>query len=124
MDEACIARRIDHPVQLAYELHLLTERRHAAFETEQGHRNAPAVAGRADQIASCRDGPVEEHFVEFRPAIQLLDGTNLDAGLRERYQKERQPAVATRFRIGACEHEDPVGVVRERSPDLLASHTP
>ena len=69
-------------------------------------------------------GAVEEDLVELAAAGDLHDRADLDTGLVHRHEQERQPGVASRRRIGARDHEAPVGHVRERGPDLLAGEHP
>src|SRR5690606_27952672 len=57
-------------------------------------------------------------------ARDLDDRAHLDAGLLHRHQQVRQPVVSLRARLGAAEHEAPVGPLRPRGPDLLALDDP
>ena len=118
------AGELEHVVELALEAHLLRERRHAALEPEQTHRDAPAVVDLADDERRLGAGVVEEHLVELTAARGLHDGSHLDAGLLHRHQQERQALVARRLRVGARDHEAPVRHVRQRRPHLLAVHHP
>ena len=105
--------RLDHQVQFVGKVHLLPERRYAALGFQQAHRNGPAVASLADEMAGLRHRTVEEHFVEFGAAGQLPDSTDVDARLIERQQQKAKPTPAPAARLAAREHEYPVGLMRQ-----------
>ncbi|MNE02812.1 hypothetical protein D3C80_952950 [compost metagenome] len=67
---------------------------------------------------------VEEHLVELAGAGQLLDRLHADVRLGHRHQQERQTLVADAARLGARQHEAPVGLVGQRGPDLLPAYQP
>ena len=110
--------------QLALEPDDLAEGRHAALEAEQAHRHAPALPHLADHQVGVGDGAGEEDLVELRPAGQLLDRPDLDAGLVDRDEQEGEPLVALRARLGAGDDEDPLGEVRVGRPHLLTVDDP
>src|SRR5690606_15467686 len=57
-------------------------------------------------------------------ARDLDDRAHLDAGLLHRHQQVRQAVVSLGARLGAAQHEAPVGPLRPRGPDLLALDDP
>ncbi len=124
VEGAVAAGELDQVVELALEPDLLAEHRDAALEPEQRHRDLPAVARLADDHRRGRAGAGEEDLVELRAAGDLLDRADVDAVLVERHQEERQAVVPRRAELGAGDHEDPVGLVRPRGPDLLAVDRP
>ena len=54
----------------------------------------------------------------------ILIGPHLDAGLVHRHEQERDALVLGHVGVGAGQHEDPVGEVAGRGPDLLAVDHP
>ena len=76
-------------------------------------------------IRSAR-GPrsVEPDLVEFAGAGELPNGPDLDAGLVDGHQQERQALVFGGSGISARQHEDPVSGLRLRRPGLLAFEYP
>ena len=122
--DAVVARELDERVEFAPEADLLAERGDPALERERAHRDAPAVADLADHEVGGGAGVVEEDLVELRGAGELHDRAHLDAGLLHRHEQVGEPAVTLGAGIGACEHEAPVGDVRERRPDLLPGDRP
>ncbi|MCY1420687.1 hypothetical protein D9M71_363170 [compost metagenome] len=95
-----------------------------ALKAQQGHGDLPAFTGFTDDIRGVGAGIIEEHFVEFRGAGQLLDWAHGDAGLSHGYQQERQTFVADTARFGAGDDETPIRLVGQRSPDLLPVDDP
>ncbi len=114
----------DDAGELALVVDGLGQRGDAALEAEQRHRDLPAVAGLADHEVGGGASAGEEDLVELRAAGELLDRPHLDAVLVERHEQERQPAVAPGARLGARDHEDPLGEVGVRRPHLLAVDHP
>ncbi len=78
---------------------------------EGSHCYLPAIAYAGDQILG-RDRRVrEEHLVERRVAVHLLEWLHVDARLFDVDHKVRQPFVLWRVPIGACEQETVVGML-------------
>ena len=114
----------DDRLELPGEADLLAERRDTTLEAEQRHRDPPPVTGLADDEVGGGPGAGEEDLVELRGAGELADRPDLDPGLVERDEQERQARVALRAGLGAGEHEAPVGQVRQRGPHLLPVEDP
>ena len=114
----------DQVVDLALELHLVGERGGGALEPEHRERDLPAVVDVTDDEVGVGARAVEEHLAELGRAREIADRSYLDAGLVHRHQEHREAAVLRRVGVGATQHVDPVGVVAERRPDLLAVDDP
>ena len=56
--------------------------------------------------------------------VSWVIGPHLDARLVHRHEQIGQALVTRRVRIGAAHHEAPVGLVRQRRPDLLSGDHP
>ena len=69
-------------------------------------------------------GAVEEDLVELGRAGELAIGRISIAGLAHRHEQVGQARAAPRPRLGAGEHEAPVGHVRQRRPHLLPGDHP
>ena len=114
----------DEVVDLAFELHLVGEGGGGALEPEHRERDVPSVVDVTDDEVGVGPRAVEEHFTELGRAREIADRSYLDAGLVHRYQEQRQATVFRRVGIAATQHVDPVGVLAERRPDLLAVDDP
>src|SRR5260370_21221942 len=91
---------------------------------EGSHCYLPAIAYAGDQILG-RDRRVrEEHLVERRVTVHLLERLYVDARLFDVDHKIRQPFVLWRVPIGACEQETVVGMMRTRGPYFLSVDDP
>ena len=121
---AAVPRGRDDLVQLAGEPDLLAERGDPPLEGQRADRDPPAVAGRADDVRRGGDGAVEEHLVELRRAGDLRDRPHLDPRLVHGHEQVRQALPAARRRVGAGQHEAPVGDVGQRRPHLLSGDPP
>ena len=74
---------------------------------------------------SSRDpGLLDEQLVELRLAGDLAERPDLDGVLVHVHQEVRQALVARRVLVRARDEHAPLGVVRERRPDLLARDDP
>ncbi len=111
-------------VQFVTEAHLLAERGNSAFKRQQAHRNAPAIAGCADQAVFGAAGIGKKRLVEFGIAIDLADRPDFDAGLVQRHHQKRQAFWSGRAFGCARYDEDPVRNVGKTGPDLLAIDHP
>ena len=60
------------------------------------------------------------HFVDLMAAVEQLDRTHAHARAFHVDQQERNAGLLFRLRIGAHQAEDPIGVLAERVPGLLA----
>ncbi len=96
----------------------------APLETEQRHRDGPAVVDAADDVLLRAASVGVEDLVELALAGDHLDRTHLDAGLVHRHQQERDALVLRRVGVGASEREDVVGEMAGRGPDLLTVEHP
>ena len=63
----------------------------------------------ADDVVGGGAGAVEEDLAELGGAGDLPDRTHLDARLLHRHEQIGDALVLRRLRIGAAEHEAPVG---------------
>ena len=104
---------------LVHEAELLAERERAALERERAHRDLPTAVDLADDEIGRGPGAVEEDLVELRRPGDLLDRSDLDAGLVHRHEQVGDAPVPGRVAVGAGEHEAPLRPVRERRPHLL-----
>ena len=114
----------DRGVEFAFEPHLLSESRDAAFVAEQCHGDLPPVARASDDHVGRGARLGEEGLVELAAAGDLTNGSHLDTGLIHRHEKERETLVALRTGFATRHHETPVAHVGERGPDLLAVDDP
>ena len=122
--QSLLAHKCDEPVEFGAEKQRQRGGLVASFETEQRLRDLPARVHRADDVVGSGARPGEEDLGELRVSIDHADRADLDSGLVERNQQEADAAVTGRFRIGAGQHENPIGAVGGRGPDLLAVDDP
>ena len=115
------------PLQLVRELaqrHLhprLQRERQAGALVHQGRdRDPPAVVDPADDVLDRDPRLFDEELVELGLAGDLDQRPDLDAVLLHVHQEVGEPAVLGRVRVRAGEQHAPLGVMRERRPDLLA----
>ena len=92
----------------------------AALVAKGRHGDPPAVVKAADHVEQRRADTVEKVLAESLRAGHLLDRPVLDAGVMEVDQNVGQPCVRSGFRIGAAQHEHPIGAGGARGPDFLA----
>ena len=92
---------------------------HPALETERGHRDFPSFILRPDEIFLRHLDVVEEDLVEVAMAVHQDQRPHRDTGAFHVNQQVADTLVLGRFRIGAREHEDTVGVLCARGPHLL-----
>ena len=92
----------------------------AALERRACPSPPSSLAGRADDVRGVGAGVLEEDLAELGGAGHLHDRPHLDARLAHRHQQVGEAAMALGARLGAADHEAPVGVGGERGPDLLA----
>ena len=111
-------------VKLLAEADLLAEGARPPLEGEGAHGHPPAVALAAHDKVGLGLGIVEERLVELHPAVDLHDGPDFDSGLVHGNQQVAETGVPLRARSAAGQHEDPVGVLGQRGPDLLAVQDP
>src|SRR5207245_5086155 len=93
------------------------ERGTPALVREDGHGDLPAFADLADQVHARHARILEENLAELALTGDLSERPDRHAGRVELHEKERDAAV-TILRVGAGEHEDPVGPRPERRPNL------
>src|SRR5262245_21510355 len=118
-EPAALLERRRQEAQIAREALGVGERAGAALVGEDRHRDPPALADLADQVLLRHAGVLEEDLAELALAGDLAQRPHRDAGGVELAEDERDAAVAVP-RIGAAEHEDPVGPWTESGPHLLA----
>ncbi len=94
-----------------------------AFVAEQELRHVPAAVLLVDAVLHRHAHVVEEHLVQVMAVVDRDDRPHRDARRLHVHQQERDALLPLRrVRIGADQHEAPVGVVRGRCPDLLPVH--
>ena len=92
----------------------------SAFIGQQEFRAIPAAMFGADQIGHWHFHIIEEHLIHFMRAINGDDGAHGDAGRIHLHHKEGNAFLLLgRFRVGAHQQKDPIGVLRERRPGFL-----
>ena len=91
-----------------------------ALVAEQELGAVPAAVLLADQVLDRHLDLVEEHLVHLMPAVHGLDRAHGDAGRLHVDQQERDAELLLGRGVRAAEAEDPVGVLRQRGPGLLA----
>ena len=91
---------------------------------KQALRHRPALVDLADQIALRDADVVEERLAELIAHIDVGDRADRDARAVHRHQQEADAVLLLRLLVGAHEEKDPVGVHRQRGPDLLPVHHP
>src|SRR5205085_11943580 len=74
----------------------------------------------ADQIFDRHLHIVEENIVDFMFAVDRDDGAHRDARRFHIDQQERNALLWTRVAARAHQAEDPIGILAERVPGLLA----
>ncbi len=95
-----------------------------ALVHERGDRDVPAVALPADDVLVRDPGLLDEQLVELRLAGDLAQRPDLDGVLLHVHQEVGEALVARRVLVRARDEHAPLGVVRERRPDLLARDDP
>src|SRR5213078_2385146 len=95
------------------------ERPDAPLVAEDGHGDAPALAGLPHQVLARHARVLEEDLAELALAGDLAERAHAHARRVELHEEEGDAAVAV-LRVGACEDEDPVGPRAEGGPHLLA----
>jgi hypothetical protein len=80
----------------------------------------PALVLLADQVLGRHFDVVEEHFVHLVAAVQHDDRAHGDAGRLHVEQQEGDAGLRLAFGAGAHQAEDPVAVLGQRGPGLLA----
>src|SRR6267378_3142006 len=114
-----IAGQLLEPGQLALGVADAAGAHPLVAEQVLGHR--PPLALLVHEVLDGNLDLVEEDLVHLLAAVQQDDGPHRDAGRVHVDQQEGDAVLAlARIRVGAHEAEDPVGVVSERGPDLLA----
>ena len=91
-----------------------------AFVREQVLGVGPALVLFADEVFGRHFDVVEPDFVHFVPAVEQLDRAHGDAGRLHVDQQEADAGLRLAFIAGAHQAEDPVAVLAERGPGLLA----
>ncbi len=109
----------DQLVQLSPEDDRHRRRRFAALVAEEGHGHRPPGVHRPDHVFPGSPGVGEEGLVEPGATGHLPDGADLNPGLVHGHQQEGDALVFGGVGIGAGQHEDPVGRLGGRGPDLL-----
>ena len=85
----------------------------------------PAAVLLADEVLRRDADVLEEDLVDLEAAVDQLDRAQRDAGGVHREDQHRDAALLLlRGRVGAAQAEDPVGVLAERRPGLLAVDHP
>src|SRR4051812_12456445 len=91
-----------------------------ALVAEQELGVVPALVLLPDEVLGRHAHVVEEDLVDLLAAVDGADRAHRDAG-RLHVDEEEGDALLLLYRhVGAGEHEDPVGVLPERRPGLLA----
>ena len=90
------------------------------------HRGGELPAGvQFADLPVLRDADVgEEHLVEVRPAVDLVDRADLDAGRLHVHDEHRQAGVLHLVGVGAGDDDAVVGDVGEGGPHLLTVEHP
>ena len=119
------ARHRDDLVELAFERHLLAERRarRARKRACPSRPSSPRRVRRRCSAPALR-GVGEEHLVELGGAGDLADRPDVDAGRVHPDQQVGEPLVALAPCLGAADDEAPVRPLGQRGPDLLAVDDP
>src|SRR6266567_296582 len=99
-------------------------RKAAALEAEDRHRDLPARARLADEVAILDHRAGEEDLAELPASGHLFDAPHLDARLVHVDEKERDALVRLGLTIGPCKQKALVGIVRAARPRLLAIQNP
>src|SRR5439155_24237606 len=94
------------------------ERGASALVREYRHRDLPPLADLADQVHARHSRVLEEDLAELTLTGNLAKRPDRHAGRVKLHEQERDAAVAV-LRVGAREHEDPIGPRPERRPNLL-----
>ena len=85
----------------------------------------PAAVLLADEVLRGHADVFEEDLVDLEAAVDQLDRAQRDAGGVHREDQQRDaPLLLLRRRVGADQAEDPVGVLAQRGPGLLAVDDP
>ena len=121
---AVFAREIEQPIELRPEHDRVDRGFLAPLVPEQGHGDGPTRVDVADDVRGIGARVGEEDLVELLRSVEHRDRPDLDAGLVERAQEERQALVLRSIGIGAGEQEDPARLTRPRRPDLLTVDDP
>src|SRR5439155_4889744 len=87
---------------------------------EQELRVRPALVLLPDELISRHPDVVEEHLVDLVPAVNEPDRADGHTGRVHVDEQERDAALLRRLGVGAGQAEDPVRVLREGRPGLLA----
>ena len=87
---------------------------------EQELGAVPAAVLLADQVLGRHLDVVEEHLVDLASAVHGLDRAHGDALGLHVDEQEGDAELLLGAGIGAAEAEDPVGILRQRGPGLLA----
>ena len=95
-----------------------------ALEPQQVLSHRPALVDLAYEIALWHADVVEERLAKFIFHIEIGDRSNGDAGAVHRHQQEADALLLLRLLVGSHEEKNPVGIHRQRGPDLLAVHHP
>ena len=91
-----------------------------ALVREQEFCVSPALVFLADQVFHRHLHVVEENIVDFVFAVDRDDGAHRDARRFHIDQQERNALLWTRVAAEAHQAEDPIGILAERVPGLLA----
>ena len=101
----------------------LLERQHArqtaALVLERGAGDLPSAVQFADELVAGNAHLVEEHFAEVDAAGRIAQCVHLDAGRAHVAQQVADAFALGCLRVGAHEHEAPVGDRRQAGPHLL-----
>ncbi len=121
---AVLADLASHLLGRAHPLLRLAQPRDAgAFVAEQELRHVPAAVLLVDAVLHRDTHIVEEHLVQVMAVVDRDDRPHRDARRLHVHEQERDALLPLRrIRIGADQHEAPVGVMRGRCPDLLPVH--
>ena len=95
-----------------------------ALVAEEELRDRPALAGLADQQVARHADVGEPHLVDLVAAVDQLDRPHLDAGGGHVDEQHRDAGLLLHLGVGAHQREDPVAVLAERGPRLLAVDDP
>ena len=110
--------------QVPLSLHAAQAVRPAPLVHQRRDGHLPAVADGGDEVLGRHHGVGEEHLIERRMAVHLLERAHFDALLAHVEHEVREALVLRHVPVRACEQEAVVGVVGAGGPHLLAVDDP
>src|ERR1700692_4047808 len=91
-----------------------------ALVAEQKLSVGPAAVFFADAVFDRHAHVLEPHLVDLVAAVQQHDGPDGDAGTLHIDQQEGDAGLLLGLRVGTHQTKDPIGILTERIPGLLA----